>query len=364
MSIRAAGRSVAIAWSPSDLRGPDSDGHVGRDGERIRAIVYHRIVGTLETTVNQTFYPTTDDLMTAGERRVSSHFSIGFWGGELLIVQHVALENTAYCNGQSARDRTACTWRTWIDAGRPDANEMTVSIEHEDNAAAGNYIVREEIIQASIELSRLLLSGNGKAIRAAGIRCSDTAAAQLGRITPSAQTLVPHRTVCPITKPYCWTAYKGDKGFPQARYVAALTSPAEVEDMPGLDIALDVTRDLDPSGDIGTATLLPDARIRAIRVRDMGLVDLPDGAVLGVVQRGRLVTDQTIGGAVRPAGTEVAVFNHDGRLHAALWSDIGESFKPLALGTTEPSTPEPTDCGPALAAYKTRVIDAIEGVPV
>lgn len=235
MSIRVAGGDVPIVWSPSDLRGGDSDGHVGRGSQVIRALVYHRIVGTLETTVNSTFAPTYDDKLNPGERRVSSHFGLGHWGTTgLRIVQFVALENTAYCNGQHASDKAACTWSTWIRAGRPDPNEMTVSFEHEDNAAAGDYIVTEDIIEMSIALSRLLLSGNAKAIRAAGIRCSDAAAAQLGRITPSTETLVPHRTVAPVTKPYCWTKYGGDAGFPQLRYVRELvsTTPTPVVNTP------------------------------------------------------------------------------------------------------------------------------------
>jgi hypothetical protein len=229
MSIPVDGIAVPVIWKPSDLTGPDSDGHAGRSGHPIRAIVHHRVVGSLESMVNSTFRPTTDDRLTLGERRVSSHFGIGFWdtstGTQLRVYQFVALENTAYCNGQSATDRAACTWPLWINAGKPPTNEITVSIEHEDNGKAGGYVVREEIIRASIELDRLLLSGDGKAIRAAGIHCTDAAAAMLGKIKPSAQTLVDHKTVAPVSKPYCWRAIGNDDGFPQARYIAALTAP-------------------------------------------------------------------------------------------------------------------------------------------
>lgn len=228
MSVSVPGiGSVPVVWKPSDLTGPDSDGFVGRAGQRIRAIVHHRVVGTLESMTNNTFFPTTDDILRAGERRVSSHFGIGFWGSELRIVQYVALQNTAFCNGQTAADKAACDWQLWKDAGRPDANTMTVSIEHEDNAnliAGAKYVVRPEIIAASIELDRLMLSGDGDRIRAAGIRCTDEAAAQLGRIVPSVQTIVDHHVVAPVSKPFCWRAIGDDPGFPQARYVAALAT--------------------------------------------------------------------------------------------------------------------------------------------
>lgn len=245
MSILVAGRPVPVVWRLSDLTGPDSDGHVGRfrfgkSGTRaeIEALVHHRVVGTLESMTNNTFYPTTDNVLRAGERRVSSHLGLGFWslpggGEELRVYQYVAFENTAYCNGQSDRDRAACTWKLWIDAGRPDANGITLSIEHEDGGALdggdGRYVVRPEIIELSIAVDRLLLSGDARAIRAAGFHCSDAAAAQLGRIVPSKQTLIDHKVIAPVSKPYCWRPIGDDKGFPQARYIAALTgAPAPV----------------------------------------------------------------------------------------------------------------------------------------
>lgn len=226
---------VRVVWQPSDLTGPDSDGHVGRSGYAIRAIVCHRVVGSLESMTNNTFYPTTDNILKAGERRVSSQFGIGFWGTETRprIVQYVAIENTAYCNGQNERDRAACDWELWKALGRPPANEITVSIEHEDNASIdggdGTYVVREEIIKTSIALVRLLLSGNATAIRGAGIHCSDSAAAQLGRIKPSRQTIIDHHVIAPVTKPYCWRAIGDDKGFPQARYLNELGGSAGEE---------------------------------------------------------------------------------------------------------------------------------------
>lgn len=253
MSILVAGRQVPVKWQASDLVGPDSDGHVGRfrfgrsgTTQSIRSIVHHRVVGTLESMTNGTFYPTTDNVLRAGERRVSSHFGIGFWGDELRFVQYVALENTAYCNGQSDTDRNLCRWQLWIDAGRPDANGITVSIEHEDNAAVdggdGRYVVRPEIIAASIALDRLLLSGDGPKIRAAGIRCNDLAASQLAKIVPSRETLIDHSVIAPHSKPYCWRPFADDAGFPQARYIAEIAgSDAQEEDVPLIDFTLPKT---------------------------------------------------------------------------------------------------------------------------
>ncbi len=238
MSIRVDGVDVPVIWRPVDLTGPDSDGHAGRLGHPIRAIVHHRIVGSLESMTNNTFAPTTDDVLRDGERRVSSHFGIGFWTlpdgrQELRIVQYVALQDTAYTNGQSAADRDACSWALWLDAGRPPANEISVTIEHEDNGKAGDYVVKEPIIRASIALDRLLLSGDAVRIRAAGIHCSDGAAAQLGRMTPTKQTLVDHHVVCPVSKPFCWRPIGADAGFPQSRYVSELTTE-EDPNMPTL----------------------------------------------------------------------------------------------------------------------------------
>lgn len=245
MSILVNGVWVAVIWRPSDLTGPDSDGHVGRL-QPIRAAVHHRVVGSLES-MDTTFAPTDDDVLREGERRVSSHFGIGYRGDTLQIMQYVALENTAYCNGQSASDITALLgsrpWSVYTAARKANggrhisANEFTYSIEHEDNGSAGRYVVKDPIIEASIALDRLLLSGDGPAIRAAGIHCNDTAAEQLGAIVPGPDTIVDHNVCSPVSKPYCWRPIGDDKGFPQARYLAALGGTQE-EDVTLIDFTL------------------------------------------------------------------------------------------------------------------------------
>lgn len=323
MSINVGGKAVPIIWRPADLQGPDSDGMVGRGGQVIRAIVHHRIVGTIETTVNSTFAPTFDNELDPGERRVASHFGIGFVGSEVRIYQFVALENTAYCNGQTASDRADCTWSTWVKAGKPDANRMTVSIEHEDNAKAGDYIVREEIIQASMALDKLLLSGDGPAIRKAGIHCSDGAALQLRKITPSRATLVDHKTVCPISKPYCWRPIGKDKGFPQDRYVAFMAGSAPQEEPMGLNVRLAATAGTDPLASFGTAKI-KGANHSIIRVADKVRSAVPDGMDLGVVQVGTLDPPLDTASGDR---TNVVAFTHLGKMHVALRVDV--AFVPL-----------------------------------
>lgn len=355
MSIIVNGYAVRVVRQLSDLTGPDSDGHVGRfrfgkSGTRqiIRAVVHHRVVGSLESMTNNTFYPTTDDVLRAGERRVSSTFGIGFWGTELRIVQYVAVQNTAYTNGQTARDRDACRWQLWIDAGRPDVNGMTVSIEHEDNGSTdggdGRYVVREEIKAASIELDRLLLSGDGPAIRAAGILCSDEAAAQLGQIVPSRQTLVDHHVPCPVSKPYCWTAIGDDKGFPQSRYIAAL---AAKEELMGLALRLFVTADAESLDEVGTARIVG-INHALIRVRDMALVSVANGLDLGVVQRGALTSPlEAQRGRLAVAGDRMSIvaFTYDGEMHVTLSSAVAFDSLPV------PSVVIPPDTTPFDQAY-------------
>lgn len=273
-----------------DLSGPDSDGEVGRRGLAILAIVHHRIVGSLESAIREF----TDASTSGQQRRVSSHFAIGYLGAKLVIAQFVALENTAYCNGQTAADRAACRWRTWIDAGRPGANYITVSIEHEDNGAAGDYVVREEIIEASVELDRLLLTGDVAAIRKAGIKSSDAAARQLAAITPSTETLIDHHVIAPVSKPYCWRPIGKDKGFPQARFVAALR---EVPDMPG--VAVKITG---PA--FGVVTVKDIAGVQAAQIADRELFAMPPGTQKTSFAWGTILDDSL--GAIHK-GKDVAI---------------------------------------------------------
>lgn len=215
MSIAVPGYGdVPVIWRPAKL---GEDASYGRGGKTILAIVHHRMVGTLPGTI-RTFQSTAN-------RPVSTQFGIGFISGKLTIAQFVDLRDTAFGNGNydpSGR---------WDDWGYPTTaiNARTVSIEHEDGATTGRGIVKEPVIAASIELDRLLLSGNLSKIRAAGIRATGTGGAKavsdLGKIKPGPRTIIMHHDIAGRLKPYCWTRWLDDPGFPAKRYIAALAGP-------------------------------------------------------------------------------------------------------------------------------------------
>lgn len=286
-----------------DLSGSDSDGELGRRGQEIRGLVHHRSVGSLESLIREF----TNQSASGASRRVCSHFAIGLLGDELVIAQFIALENTAYCNGQSASDRAACRWQPWIDAGRPGTNYITVSTEHEDNGAAGDYVVVEAIVAASIELDRLLLAGDGVAIRKAGIRCSDAAARQLGRLEPSSDTLIDHKVCAPVSKPFCWRPIGKDRGFPQARFIAALT---EVPDMPG--VAVKITA---PA--YGVVTVKDIAGVKAAQIADRELFGMAPGTEKTAFARG-VILDESLGAVHK--GKEVAIVGDEAAV--LLWDQV------------------------------------------
>jgi hypothetical protein len=127
-------------------------------------------------------------------------------------------------------------------------NSRTISIEHHDNGVKKHPkrgIVPEAVIEASIWLDRLLLSGDAEAMKAAGIRFANgaarTIASELKAITPTAHTIVDHHYIAGPLKPSCWRRWSKDKaGFPQARYLEALRSGA-----PGATEPIEVIRGTD-----------------------------------------------------------------------------------------------------------------------
>lgn len=204
---------VPVVWKPAVL---GADASYGRNGKHVLAIVHHRMVGTLEGTILW---------FTQGSanRPVSTHFGIGFIGTKLTIVQFVDLRDTAYGNGNYDSSGV------WDNLGYPtsEINARTISIEHEDNGTTGRGIVKPPIIDASIELDRLLLTGSLTKIRAAGIRCSSsTVAADLDKLTPSTRTLLRHFDIAGRLKPTCWMAWLDDPGMPRSRYITRLTGTA------------------------------------------------------------------------------------------------------------------------------------------
>jgi hypothetical protein len=212
---------VPVIWTPAVL---GADASYGRNGKRVLAIVHHRIVGTLISCIG-TF--------TAGNRNrpVSTTFGIGIFAGKTTIAQFVDLRDTAYGNGNydpSGR---------WDDYGYPltEINARTVSIEHEDGSTANRGVVSEATKLASIELDRLLLSGNLTKIRAAGIRATgpggEQAVRDLGAIVVGPRTILKHWDIAGRLKPYCWNVWLDDPGFPLQRYLAALSAtPAPPEE--------------------------------------------------------------------------------------------------------------------------------------
>ena len=110
-------------------------------------------------------------------------------------------------------------------------NSRTVSIEHHDNggrtAGSGKGVVPEPVLQASIELDRLLLRGDVTELKAAGIRFrpgTETAITRELRAIPiDRHHLIDHHYIAGRLKPSCWRPWADDPvGFPQVRYLTAL----------------------------------------------------------------------------------------------------------------------------------------------
>ena len=188
------------------------------------ALVHHRMVGTLRST--DAAFTSTDG------REASTHFGVGYGCGRAghpttaHVHQYVRLGDQAWGNGN------------WDPSGAWDdrypttlVNSRTVSIEHHDNggrtAGSGKGVVPEPVLQASIELDRLLLRGDLAELRAAGIRFragTETAITRELRAIPiDRHHLIDHHYIAGRLKPSCWRPWADDPvGFPQARYLAAL----------------------------------------------------------------------------------------------------------------------------------------------
>lgn len=199
------------------------------------ALVHHRMVGTLAST---------DATFTKGKRVASTHFGVGLCsrhGGtdRVCIHQYVLLGDQAWGNGNNrfpeghakAGQLVPSSWNERYPTTL--VNSRTVSIEHHDNGGKGHPrrgIVPAEVIEASIWLDRLLLSGDVAAMEVAGIRFRNGQRAAIGRelkaIRPGPNTIVDHHYIAGPLKPSCWRPWKKDgAGFPQARYLAALGQP-------------------------------------------------------------------------------------------------------------------------------------------
>jgi hypothetical protein len=207
---------------------------VGRGGHLPGWIVCHRMVGSLIGT-DATFMKF-DPLKP--KKVAATHFGVGRRprGGGVAISQYVDLDDTAFGNGNNVNDAGIEVDSRWNQLNFPSRpNRHTVSIEHEDRAAAHRGVVDEDIIAASIELVQLLLSGDPARVRAAGIRFRKKAVVEaLGRIPRDATHIIDHHFIAGPLKPNCWRKWLDDPGFPQTRYLAALTGQA-VPDVTGTE---------------------------------------------------------------------------------------------------------------------------------
>lgn len=202
-----------ITWQPSpnfnlrDRRYP------------LQGDVSHRIVGTGPSAVGL--------FLRSGT--ASSHFVIGHTQsgalcprcgpitgarGTLFVTQMVDLAHMAWTNG----DVRGATWPR-LQAG-VNPNLTTITTEHEDMGAAGRHIVTDHVWEASMQLKRLLRSGDIAAIRAAGIRVStgafgaDALVARMAALPIDGVTYIDHHQIAGANKPWCWRDFDGDRGFP------------------------------------------------------------------------------------------------------------------------------------------------------
>lgn len=198
----------------------------------LRAIVHHRMVGSLAST---------DTTFTTGSRIASTTFGVGYackrtgHPSGAHVHQYVRLGDQAWGNGN---------WDAsglWDDRyPTANLNSRTISIEHHDNGGAprgsGKGVVREDVIAASIDLDRMLLRGDLAELRLAGVRfrtgTESAITRELRAIVPGKHTIVDHHYIAGRLKPYCWRPWMDDRtGFPQDRYIAALTGAAPQEDI-------------------------------------------------------------------------------------------------------------------------------------
>ena len=210
-----------ITWLPSPYR-------MARDSRySIRGVVNHRIVGTL-SGARGAF-----GVKPGTPRNASSHFGIGYVSGRLTVDQYVDLSEAAWTNG----DVREPTWAFYQPGVNP--NLTTVTIEHEDGGSANRGRVSEEVWQTSMELQKLLVSGNLAAIRGAGIRVrSSSTVTQLAALPRDSRAFIDHHQIAGPNKPYCFRRWLDDPGFVEGspsrrdRLLAFLT--AKDDDMASL----------------------------------------------------------------------------------------------------------------------------------
>lgn len=174
-----------------------------RSQQPIIALVGHRMVGYL---------PGTDTTFLNPANQVSTHFGIGYRsaGGPVEISQYVDLSDTAWGNGNYDPSGGWTLIKKRADGTVINPNYYTVSVEHEDGGP-NSGIVTEPVLQTSLWLYTILLSGNADLIRSVGIKMrEDYTATQLSKIQIGTETLIDHNRISGTKKPYCWRPYKLD----------------------------------------------------------------------------------------------------------------------------------------------------------
>lgn len=190
---------MIVVWRASPNFGSSARGVPGRLNVAIRAEVKHRIVGSLASA---------RVVFADPNRQASTHFGIGTINGVLSIDQYVDLSDMAWGNGD-VRDPT---WSRYRAGENP--NLSTVSTEHEDGGEANRGRISDATWRASMDLSRLLRSGDVLAIRAAGVRVRDAATvAQLAAMPIDTSSYIDHHQIAGPNKPYCLRRWLDDPGF-------------------------------------------------------------------------------------------------------------------------------------------------------
>jgi hypothetical protein len=215
---------IPVTWLPSPYK------NLRRDEYPIRGVVSHRIVGTLPSA-RAAF-----GVAPGTSRTASSHFGIGYVNGVLTLDQYVDLSDMAWTNG----DVREPTWALYQPGVNP--NLTTVTIEHEDGGYTGRGVVTEPVWQLSMNLQKLITSGDVTAIRAAGIRVRELRhVAQLAAVSRDTRGFIDHHQIAGPNKPYCFRRWLDDPGFVEGspsrrdRLLAYLNAEEDVEYLKGAD---------------------------------------------------------------------------------------------------------------------------------
>lgn len=313
--------SYPILWKPA-YSGYRTQGR----SEPVRALVNHRMVGTLAGT--------TAWFQNPDHRPVSTHFGVGKINGRIEIHQYVYLDDTAYGNGNYS---STGRWDNW-GYKTTEINAQTISIEHQDHwgLSAMKGIVPDDVQAASIWLQALILRADTTEwsrhnLRLRSTRNMATLARELWAIPINGRHIITHHDIAGDLKPTCWLPWAEDNvGFPRTKYVngiqaliANAPTPANEED-PMLRFRI-----LRPAPGVVT---IPNGR---------GIVNLADGTTKTDLPTQTFETVARIGlyeplgdGDGRQTGW---LFGFEGDIYIALDDVVGSGFEPTAVPTVDPN---------------------------